>query len=118
MFNKNKKMLVNARALRKNMTRHEKHLWYDFLRDYPIKVYKQKIIGNYIVDFYCHAAKLIIELDGSQHFTEMGENKDETRDAFLSEKGLQILRISNLDIDRNFKGVCELIDLKIKGLQA
>jgi len=114
MLLKNKNLTNNAKALRKNMTRHEKRLWYDFLRKYPVKIYKQKIIGNYIVDFYCHSANLVIELDGSQHYSEQGENADEKRDKFMNESGLKVLRFSNLDIDRNFTGVCMLIEENIK----
>ena len=114
MITKNEKLLKNARILRKEMTRHERHLWYDFLRTYPIKIYKQKTIGNYIVDFYCHSAKLVIELDGSQHFFDEGIEYDKKRDEFLKKQGLRVLRFSNKDIDENFKGVCGYIDLMIK----
>ncbi len=96
------------------MTRHERHLWYDFLKDYPAKFYKQKIIGNYIVDFYCHSAKLVVELDGSQHYMDDGICRDKEWDKFLKEQGLNVIRISNADIDTNFKGVCEYIDKIIK----
>ena len=64
---KNNKLLPTARQLRQEMTPQERKLWYLFLRDYSVKVYKQRIIGSFIVDFYCHAAKLAIELDGMQH---------------------------------------------------
>ncbi len=99
-----------ARNLRKNATPQEKRLWYEFLRKYPARFQRQKTIGNYIVDFYCHSAKLVIELDGSQHYTEKGEEYDSKRDAFLREQGLTVIRISNLDVDRNFIGVCDYID--------
>lgn len=66
------------------MTRQERHLWYDFLQDYPVKIYKQKVIDNFIVDFYCHSAKLVIELDGSQHYTEEGLANDEERTKILN----------------------------------
>ena len=114
MLPKNEKLLKNARELRKEMTRHEKHLWYDFLKSYPIKIYKQKIIGNYIVDFYCHTAKLVIELDGSQHYFDEGIEQDKARDVFFNNLGLKVLRFSNREIDENFKGVCEYSDLMIK----
>jgi len=114
MLPKNKNLIENAKALRINMTRQERHLWYDFLQKYPFKIYKQKIIGNYIVDFYCHKAKLVIELDGSQHYTEDGKEYDQIRDEYLGSLGLTVLRISNYDIDKNFEGVCMLIDEKIK----
>ena len=111
---KNYKLLTAAKKLRIEMTRHEKHLWYDFLRDYPIKIYKQRIIDNFIADFYCHQAKLIIELDGSQHYTEKGKSHDEERTKILNRYGLHVLRFSNLDIDNNFDGVCLMIDKTIK----
>lgn len=111
---KNNKLLETARKLRREMTRHEKHLWYDFLRGYPIKIYKQRIIGNYIADFYCASAKLVIELDGCQHFTKEGIESDQTRDEFMDELGLTVLRFTNRDIDKNFLTVCNQIDSIIK----
>ena len=110
-----KNILENARKLRKEMTKEERHLWYDFLRHYPVKIYKQKIIGNYIVDFYCHQAKLVIELDGSQHYEEAGQIYDAKRTAFLEAEGLSVFRVSNREIKENFAGVCEAIDALIKG---
>ena len=107
---KNNKLLNVARILRRNMTRQEKHLWYDFLRYYPVKIYKQRIIDNFIADFYCHSARLIIELDGSQHCTEKGQEQDEARTAVLEKHGIYVLRFSNEDIDKNFDGVCRMID--------
>ena len=103
-----------AKELRKNMTRHERHLWYDFLKNHPIRFQRQKTIGNYIVDFYCHTAKLVIELDGSQHYFDEGIEQDKARDVFFNNLGLKVLRFSNREIDENFKGVCEYIDLMIK----
>jgi len=111
---KNNKLLTAAKKLRIEMTPHEKHLWYDFLRYYPIKIYKQRIIDNFIADFYCHQAKLIIELDGSQHYTEKGKSHDEERTKILNRYGLHVLRFSNLDIDNNFDGVCLMIEKTIK----
>lgn len=99
-----------ARMLRKNMTKQEKHLWYDYLSTYPVRWYKQRIIENFIVDFYCSNAKLIVELDGSQHYTEQGKSHDEERTAILNSYGLEVLRFSNNDIDTNFEGVCMMID--------
>lgn len=103
-----------AKALRKNLTKEEKHLWYDFLSTYPIAVRRQKVIGMYIVDFYCPAAKLVIELDGSQHYSEAGQAKDRERDAFLVKQGIKVLRYSNDDIHHNFEGICQDIDMHIK----
>ena len=111
--------LKNARRLRRELTPHERKLWYLFLRDYPVKVYKQRIIGSFIVDFYCATAKLVIELDGTQHYEPQGMNYDAERSQFLMSLGLEILRFSNRDIDRDFRGVCTQIDLTIqKKLQA
>ena len=111
---RNKKLLESSRILRKDMTRHEKHLWYDFLRSYPMHIYKQRIIENYIVDFYCPAAKLIIELDGSQHYTKSGMEYDEVRTEILEIYNLKVLRIPNIDVDTNFYGICQMIDEEIK----
>ncbi len=111
---RNKNLLESSRILRKDMTRHEKHLWYDFLRNYPMHIYKQRIIENYIVDFYCPAAKLIIELDGSQHYTKSGMEYDEVRTEILEIYNLKVLRISNIDVDTNFYGICQMIDEEIK----
>ena len=99
----------NAQALRRGMTREEKHLWYDFLKGLPVTVNRQKVIGRYIVDFYCAKAGLVIVLDGSQHYDPEGRATDSQRDALLSAQGLKVLRFSNLDVNQNFKGVCEEI---------
>jgi very-short-patch-repair endonuclease len=106
--------LENARRLRREMTPHERKLWYLFLRKYPIKIYKQRIIGRFIVDFYCASAKLVIELDGSQHYEAQGLAYDLERSAFLEALGLNVLRFTNRDVDRDFRGVCEQIDLVIQ----
>jgi len=110
----NKDLLQNAKDLRKSMTRHEKHLWYDYLQHYPVKVYKQRIIDNFIADFYCHKARLVIELDGSQHYSLEGKSYDKSRSEVLEQYGLLVLRFSNTDIDKNFDGVCRMIDKTIK----
>ena len=107
---KSNKLLSIARILRRNMTRQEKHLWYDFLRRYPVKIYKQRIIDNFVVDFYCHSARLVIELDGSQHYTSQGKAHDEARTEILEKYGISVLRFSNKDVDDNFNGVCLMID--------
>ena len=103
-----------ARRLRREMTPHERKLWYLFLRNYPVKIYKQRIIGRFIVDFYCASAKVVIEVDGSQHYEPQGMVYDTERSIFLSSLGLKILRFSNRDIDRNFRSVCEQIDITIQ----
>ena len=106
MNTKNKSLTPNAQNLRTNMTRQERHLWYDFLKHLPVTVHRQKVIGSYIVDFYCAAASLVIELDGSQHYEPAGTSADQKRDSDLNQLGLTVLRYSNMDIDRNFEGVC------------
>ena len=110
----NRKLVSNARTLRKNMTKEERHLWYDFLKDYPVMVHRQKVIGNYIVDFYIAEAKLVIELDGSQHYEQDAIEKDERRTKDLKDRGLTILRIPNNAIKENFPGVCEHIDRLVR----
>jgi very-short-patch-repair endonuclease len=112
---KNKALKPNAQGLRKNMTREERHLWYDFLKGYPIQFNRQKVIGNYIVDFYCDQAKIVIELDGSQHYEEQAQQHDAERTTFLNGLGLKVLRFTNMDVERNFQGVCEQIDRAVKG---
>ena len=99
--------VANARRLRKEMTPWERRLWFCFLRSYPIRFQRQKCIDRYIADFYCFRAKLVIELDGSQHYEAEGKQKDAQRDAFLRSQGLTVLRYSNADINKNFRGVCE-----------
>ena len=89
-------------------------MWYDFLRTYPVKFLRQKVLGQYIVDFYSAEAKLMIELDGSQHYEDEGIEKDAERTAYLEQYGLQVLRIPNNQVNQNFKGVCEYIDLIVK----
>ena len=110
----NKKLTENAKALRKNMTKEERHLWYDFLKTLPTTVHRQKVIGKYIVDFYIAEAKLVIELDGSQHFEAEEQGTDAQRDAYLQTLGLTVLRYANSDVNRNFNGVCEDIWNRLK----
>ena len=107
--------LSAARDLRKNMTPQERHLWYDFLRNHPMKFYKQKQVGPFFLDFYCPARKLAIELDGSQHYEDIGKEQDLKRTEYLSRKQIRVLRFSNAEIDRNFEGVCTAIDLAVTG---
>jgi len=96
------------------MTKEEAHLWYQFLCRYPLRFRRQYIIGNYIADFYCHQAKLVVELDGSQHCAPEEIAYDLKRTAYLQSQGLQVLRFSNLDVMRRFEGVCKLIDMTVK----
>ncbi|MGM9588466.1 MAG: endonuclease domain-containing protein [Candidatus Limivicinus sp.] len=112
----NKENIPLAKALRKNMTPWERNLWYDFLRTYPVRFQRQKAIGNYIADFYCARARLVIELDGGGHYTAEQAEKDALRTKDLESMNLTVVRICNLDIDRNFRGVCEYIDLTVKRL--
>ncbi len=103
----NSKLTGFSQNLRKNMTKEERHLWYDFLKPLPITFKRQKVFGNYIVDFYCAEAKLVIELDGSQHYDEDAMKYDTERTGYLNNLGLTVLRYTNLDIQRNFRGVCD-----------
>ena len=113
-YKHNKKLVSNAKKLRKEMTKEERHLWYDFLKEYPVKFLRQKVLGNYIVDFYCAKAKLVVELDGSQHFEDENIQKDAQRTVFLENYGLTVIRIPNNEVNNNFRGVCEYIDLLVK----
>ena len=111
---KNNQMLPRARELRRDMTPQERILWYLFLRKYPVKIYKQRIINSFIVDFYCASAKLVIELDGSQHFTEQGQAYDAERSACLARYGLEVIRFTNTEIDKEFDTVCKKIHIVIQ----
>ena len=102
----NKELTSISKILRKKMTKEERHLWYDFLKDLPVTINRQKVIGKYVVDFYCASAKIVIELDGSQHYEEKAQFKDKERDAFLRSLGLKVLRYSNYDLNKHFDGVC------------
>ena len=110
----NRRLIPAARILRKNMTKEERRLWYDFLKTYPIRFIRQKVLGKYIVDFYCAQANLVVEVDGSGHYTDEGERYDRERTQFLSEYGLRVIRVTNLEMANNFQGVCEYIDLLVK----
>ena len=103
----NLRLTSNSQILRREMTKEEKRLWYDFLKKLPVTINRQKVIGNYIVDFYCASAKLVIELDGAQHYEEQGKQDDRIRDDYLNSIGIKVIRYTNLEIKRNFDGVCE-----------
>ena len=103
----NPQLKANAQKLRREMTKEERRLWYDFLKRLPITVNRQKVIGHSIVDFYCASAKLAIELDGSQHYEDESLEADRERDHALSRLGITVVRYSNDDVNRNFDGVCE-----------
>ena len=109
----NKSLVPNAKELRKNMTKEERHLWYDFLRNHSARFSRQKVLGKYIVDFYSAQAQMVIELDGSQHFEEAGQKYDKKRDEYIKGYGLKIIRIPNIEVNENFDGVCAYLDSEI-----
>ena len=113
-YKHNPDLTDNAKALRKEMTKEERHLWYDYLRNYPVRFLRQKVIDNFIVDFYCASAKLVVELDGSQHYEQAGRLQDKIRTERIETYDLTIIRIPNNYITNNFKGVCEYIDEHVK----
>lgn len=111
---KDHSMQPQAKNLRRNMTPQERKLWYLFLRKYPVKIYRQRVISSFIADFYCHAARLVIEIDGTQHTTEQGAAYDRERTEIMSQYGLFVLRFSNREIDEDFSAVCEKIHRTIR----
>lgn len=110
----NKALTSNSQRLRKEMTKEERQLWFLFLRHVPFTVNRQKAIGRYIVDFYCHRARLVVELDGSQHYEPIEAAYDRERDAYLEACGLTVLRYSNRDIHERFEDVCNHILMTMK----
>ena len=102
----NKQLTPFAQRLRKEMTPEERHLWYDYLKKLPCTVNRQKVFGPYIADFYIASAELVIELDGSQHYSDEALLKDQVRDDWFRAHGITVLRYANLDVKRNFYGVC------------
>ena len=110
----NKQLVPFAKQLRKEMTKEERHLWYDFLRTHSARFSRQKVLGKYIADFYSAEAKLVIELDGSQHYEEINAERDAERTAFLEGYGLTVIRIPNNEVNRNFRGVCECLDAAVR----
>ncbi|HIV26672.1 MAG TPA: DUF559 domain-containing protein [Candidatus Ornithocaccomicrobium faecavium] len=110
-----RKEIPYAKALRKNAMPQEKHLWYNFLRHYPVHFQRQKMIERFIADFYCHAARLVVEIEGSQHYyTEQGLTCDAECSAILSHYHLKVLRFSNCEIDSHFKNVCRQIHTEVQ----
>ena len=105
----NSELTPHAKELRKAMTEQERKLWYLFLKDCPVRFLRQKVIGQFIVDFYCASAKLVVELDGSQHFEEDAITYDNKRSVALEKFGLDVIRFSNFEVDRYFEAVCEKI---------
>ena len=110
----NRQLIPQAKRLRREMTKEERHLWYDFLRSYPVRFSRQKVLGKYIADFYSAEARLVIELDGSQHYEPDEMQKDTDRTVFLEGYGLRVIRIPNNEVSRNFHGVCESIDAAVR----
>lgn len=110
----NKKMIPRAKTLRQPMTKQERHLWYDFLSGYTPRFQRQKTIGSYIVDFYCHEAKLVVELDGAQHYEKHAKGYDGVRTEFLNAAGIEVLRFPNAAVDHDFEGVCMAVDRCVK----
>ena len=114
MYKHNKHLVPLAKELRKEATKEEKRLWYDFLSTYKVRFVRQKVLVGYIADFYCPKAKLVIELDGSQHYTEKGLIHDKERSDFLlQELGIRVIRISNLDVLQRFNDICRFIDFEV-----
>ena len=113
---RNKQLKGFSTRLRNDATKEERKLWYEYLRKYPVQFNRQRIIGNYIVDFYCPRAKLAVELDGSQHYEKRGKQQDDERTYYLNSNGITVLRFSNLDINTNLEGVCTVIDTEVKRL--
>ena len=113
-FPYDKDMTGIAQALRHRATPEEKQLWYQFLRSYPIQFRRQKPFGRFVLDFYCAKAKLCIELDGSQHFTEDGLLHDQNRTAYLNDLGIKVLRFTNHEVAQEFTSVCDMIDLAVR----
>ncbi len=111
---RNNKLTGKAKALRKQITKEEAKLWYQFLRLYKPRFHRQYVISSYIADFYCHHAKLVVELDGSQHYTPEEMEYDQKRTEYMQSQGLTVMRLSNLDVMRQFPSVCEAIDLAVK----
>ena len=110
----NKQLVPFAKQLRKEMTKEERHLWYDFLRTHSARFSRQKVLGKYIADFYSAEARLVIELDGSQHYENDNMEKDAERTDYLKGYGLKVIRIPNNEVSRNFRGVCERIDAAVR----
>ena len=113
-FPHNKNLKDHSRNLRKNMTPQERRLWYDFLSGYPVRFHRQKVIGNYIVDFYCAKARIAVELDGSQHFEPEAMQADRERTEYLNSLGIKVLRYANNEVNEQFRAVCEDIDNHVR----
>jgi len=112
----NATLIKRARELRKNATKQENRLWYEYLRDFKPRFTRQRIVGSYILDFYCGSVKLAVELDGSQHFEPEKVVYDRGRSRFLESLGIQVMRFSNVDVNSSFEGVCNAIENQVKAL--
>lgn len=110
----NKELRMRSQILRKQMTKEERHLWYDFLKTYPVQFKRQYSIGPYFADFYCYQARLVVELDGAQHCEPQALAYDQKRTEYIEQRGFYVLRVSNRDVVRNFSAVCEAIDLAVR----
>ncbi len=111
---RNQKLTKLSQNLRKQQTKEEATLWYQYLSSYPVRFRRQYVIGDYIVDFYCHKCTLVIELDGSQHYAPEEIEKDQLRTKYLESQGLCVLRFTNMDIQHNLAGVCKMIDMVVE----
>ena len=111
---RNQKLKPLSQNMRKNQTKEENLLWYRFLKHYPVPFRRQYIIGEYIADFFCHQASLVVELDGSGHYEPEQIEKDKLRTRYMESQNLTVLRFTNLDVQRNFHSVCEVIDRTVK----
>ena len=111
---RNQAIRRRSQVLRKNMTKEERHLWYDFLKDYPVQFKRQYSIGPYYVDFYCYKAMLVVELDGAQHCEPAAMEYDRKRTMYLEQQGFFVLRLSNRDVTERFRSTCEVIDTAVQ----
>ena len=111
---RNGELVSRARELRRDMTKEERRLWFDYLRTNPVRFSRQKVLGRYIADFYCAQAGLVLELDGSQHYEPEEQEKDAQRTAYLEKYSIHVVRIPNNEVTGNFRGVCEYIDSLVK----
>lgn len=111
---RNGELVSRARELRRDMTKEERRLWFDYLRTYPVRFSRQKVLGRYIAEFYCAQAGLVLELDGSQHYEPEEQEKDAQRTAYLEKYSIHVVRIPNNEVTGNFRGVCEYIDSLVK----
>ena len=112
----NKKIIPFAKRLRKDMTREERKLWYDFLREYPVKFTRQKVLGYYVADYYCPQVKLVVEIDGSSHLSDEAQEYDKNRTEFIEKYGITVIRFFNGEITANFEMVCHDIDAVVQKL--